>query len=216
MARSEGYAAQIRCRCRLHAEFMRGRVSEPAMVETTTPFVVPDAPSGFRITRTLAIGRHPILTVFPGLERLVTAEHLEGDPKKRADLFRGTQVELVGDDVWMYVAPWEIPSTARGRWNPVVTPGPIASWSVWAISAKVRPLPCSWTSSTSSATSCNDTRGLNCSVEAKATFAVLPRWRPIGSSLTKPARSEYRTAFSVTTFGSSGSMTGNSRNFSRP
>ena len=87
------------------------------------PFVVPEPPVGFRIERRLASGRHPILEVFPGLDRLETAKHLQPDTGARARLFQLTELELVEEDVWMYVAPWEIPLAARGRWNPVVAPG---------------------------------------------------------------------------------------------
>jgi len=103
-------------------KFMRGRGSGPEMAKKSPPFAVPEPPTGFRIERPLSSGRHPILNVFPGLNALPTAEHLQPDPKKRAELFHTTQVELVEDDVWMYVAPWEIPASARGRWNPIVAP----------------------------------------------------------------------------------------------
>jgi len=93
------------------------------MVDRAAPFVVPEAPAGFTVERSLSSGRHPVLTVFPGLDALLTAQHLQPDPKKRKDLFRSTQIELVEDDLWMYVAPWEIPAARRGRWNPVLTPG---------------------------------------------------------------------------------------------
>ncbi|MGC2289474.1 MAG: hypothetical protein WA688_06415 [Thermoplasmata archaeon] len=93
------------------------------MAKKPTAFVAPDSPKGFVIQRPLASGRHPILRVFPGLEGLPTAKHLEPVRAKRSELFASTQIELVEDDIWMYVAPWEIPATARGRWNPVVAPG---------------------------------------------------------------------------------------------
>lgn len=93
------------------------------MVEKSTTFVVPDPPTGFQIDRTLAAGRYPILRVFPRLSTLRIARRLQPDASKRTGLFRNTQIELVEDDVWMYVAPWEIPPSARRRWKPVVTPG---------------------------------------------------------------------------------------------
>lgn len=92
------------------------------MAEKTTTFVVPDAPAGFQVDRTLIAGRYPILRVFPGLGALRIARRLQPNANKRSGLFRDTQVELVEDDVWMYVAPWEIPASARRRWKPVVTP----------------------------------------------------------------------------------------------
>ncbi len=84
----------------------------------------PPAPDGFRVDRKIPIGRHPILAVFPGLDRLPPAERLEPDPAKREKLFDATCVEVVDQDMWMYVAPWDIPPFARRRgWTPVVTPG---------------------------------------------------------------------------------------------
>ena len=81
-----------------------------------------EPPSGFRIARDLALGRHPILAAFPGMDQLDTAERLVAEARARDTLFRDTTVELVSDDAWMYIAPWEIPREARGRWQPVLTP----------------------------------------------------------------------------------------------
>jgi hypothetical protein len=114
---------QIRCRMKFHTKFMGGGDSGLAMDQKSESFVVPEPPQGFAIQRPLSSGRYPILHVFPGLAAVPTATHLQPDAKKRAALFSSTEVELVEDDVWMYVAPWEIPPTSRGRWNPVVAPG---------------------------------------------------------------------------------------------
>jgi len=81
----------------------------------------PDPP-GFRVAREMPPGRHPLLAVFPGLDQLPAAARLVPDPKERAHLFDDTCVEVVDQDMWMYVAPHEVPATARGRWKPVVTP----------------------------------------------------------------------------------------------
>ncbi len=81
------------------------------------------SPPGFRIDRTLGVGRHPILSVFPGLDKLGPAERIEADRSQRARLFRETSIELVDQDMWMYVAPREVPPFARARgWTPVVAP----------------------------------------------------------------------------------------------
>lgn len=93
------------------------------MAKKEPSFIIPEPPSGFRIDRKLPTGRHPILDVFPGLDKLATAARLQPEKRQRLELLGSTQVELVKDDVWMYVAPWEVPPTARGRWDPVVTPG---------------------------------------------------------------------------------------------
>jgi len=83
----------------------------------------PHVPDGFRISRDMPAGRHPLLAVFPGLDRLPPAERLEPDPDRRTRLFDETCVEVVDQDLWMYVAPWEMPKGARRQWRPVVTPG---------------------------------------------------------------------------------------------
>ncbi len=82
----------------------------------------PPVPKGFRVARDLPIGRHPLLAAFPGLERLPLAVTLEPDAAKRERLFEDTCVEVVDEDLWMYVAPREIPAQARRRWRPVVSP----------------------------------------------------------------------------------------------
>ena len=79
-------------------------------------------PDGFRVDRTLTVGRHPLLTVFPRLERLPPAERLLTEPKARARLFASTEIALVDQDLWMYVSPHEKLASRRG-WEPVVSPG---------------------------------------------------------------------------------------------
>jgi hypothetical protein len=87
------------------------------------PRAGPSAPKGFRITRDLPVGRHPLLAAFPGIDELATAERLQPDPAARAKLFDETCVQIVDQDLWMYVAPWDIPSGSRRDWRPVVSPG---------------------------------------------------------------------------------------------
>ncbi len=69
------------------------------------------------------MGRHPILEAFPGLDRLPTATRLVTDPADRRRLFDATAIELVAQDLWMYVAPRETPKFSRRGWKPVITPG---------------------------------------------------------------------------------------------
>ena len=83
----------------------------------------PTAPQGFRISRELPVGRHPLLAAFPGIDQLPTAERLQPDPAARAKLFDETCVQIVDQDLWMYVAPWDVPPGARGEWKPVLSPG---------------------------------------------------------------------------------------------
>lgn len=80
-------------------------------------------PHGFRVARTLAAGRYPLLTAFPGLDKLGPARRIEKDAEKRRALFAKTEVEIVDQDMWMYVAPHEMPKVPRSRgWRPVVAP----------------------------------------------------------------------------------------------
>lgn len=85
-------------------------------------FTTGDPPAGFAVRRTLLPGRHPLLSVFPHAGRLPIAARVEPDEAKRAPLFDRTEVEIVRADLWMYVAPHELPPEARGRWKPVVSP----------------------------------------------------------------------------------------------
>ncbi len=82
----------------------------------------PSAPPGFRVSRDTPPGRHPLLAVFPDLDRLSLAGRLEPDPARRSKLFDDTCVEVVEDDLWMYVAPHEVPNRSRAGWKPVVAP----------------------------------------------------------------------------------------------
>ena len=86
------------------------------------PKATEPSPPGFEIVRDVPLGRHALLSVFPGLDKLPTAERLEPKPELRTQLFQETCVEVVKDDVWMYVAPFEIPTVTRGRWKPVISP----------------------------------------------------------------------------------------------
>lgn len=83
----------------------------------------PDAPPGFRIDRAAALGRHPLLEVFPGLDRLDTAKRQVPDARTRKALHAKTKVEIVDGDIWMYVAPHVVPPWASERWNPVASAG---------------------------------------------------------------------------------------------
>jgi len=80
-------------------------------------------PKEFRITRDLPVGRHPLLAAFPGLDQLPPALRLQPDPVARTKLFDETCVQIVDQDLWMYVAPWDMPPGARREWRPVISPG---------------------------------------------------------------------------------------------
>ncbi|MCI4363581.1 MAG: hypothetical protein L3K13_04675 [Thermoplasmata archaeon] len=79
-------------------------------------------PVGFHLNRSTPLGRHALLAVFPGLDRLETAARQEPSAAGRRALYDTTAIELVADDVWMYVAPWKMPKGAPRRWRPVVAP----------------------------------------------------------------------------------------------
>ncbi len=82
----------------------------------------PPAPPGFEIARDLPVGRHPILAVFPGLDRLPPGQRIHPELAVRRQLFRTTEIEIVDADMWAYVAPREVPPFARRRWKPVIAP----------------------------------------------------------------------------------------------
>ena len=86
---------------------------------TSASEIVPD---GFRVDRAVKLGRHPLLVAFPGLDGLPAARRLVSGKGARQKLFEDTQVEVVDEDLWMYVAPKQIPKTFRRRWKPVVSP----------------------------------------------------------------------------------------------
>jgi hypothetical protein len=82
-----------------------------------------EPPAAFRIDRKIPLGRHPILKVFPGLDTLPPGRKIHPDAAVRKKLFATTEIELVDADMWMYVAPREMPKLARRRgWEPVVSP----------------------------------------------------------------------------------------------
>jgi hypothetical protein len=89
---------------------------------TKKPRVVGIVPDGFQVTRDLAAGRHAILAAFPRLDRLPAAARLVPDGAERARLFGETFVEIVDQDLWMYVSPRELPRGARREWRPIVSP----------------------------------------------------------------------------------------------
>lgn len=92
------------------------------MASTRPTLSVPDPP-GFEPRRELPCGRHRLLDVFPGVDRLPTARRIEKVAAKRTKLFEETFVELVDEDLWMYVSPHEVPKVRRSRdWKPVVSP----------------------------------------------------------------------------------------------
>ncbi len=75
------------------------------------------------MARQTALGRHPLLEVFPGLDKLPTARRQEPSRAGREKLYGTTRIELVPQDLWMYVAPRaKLKGIRRGRFDPVVSP----------------------------------------------------------------------------------------------
>ncbi len=87
-----------------------------ARASTPDPYV----PTEFRIQRSLAPGRCRLLEGFPGLDRLPIAHRIEPDEGRRKRLFEETCIQIVAADLWMYVAPFELPPGRPPGWNPVV------------------------------------------------------------------------------------------------
>lgn len=79
-----------------------------------------DPPPGFEIDRTFPRGRHPLLRVFRGLDKVPPFAEYPATPGQRHKVVEGTSVEIVGGPTWMYVAPHEVPPFARAvGWKPV-------------------------------------------------------------------------------------------------
>jgi hypothetical protein len=83
---------------------------------------VPDpyVPREFQVVRSLPVGRHTLLEGFPNADRLPIASRIEPDPVARERLMRETQIQVVEERIWMYVAPRELPPGRPPGWNPVV------------------------------------------------------------------------------------------------
>lgn len=80
-----------------------------------------EPPAGFSVNRTLGPGRYKLLEAFPGLDKLpaflaITTKD-PGGVKGILEAF----VEVVKDDIWMYVAPRTLPPGSREHWSPVIS-----------------------------------------------------------------------------------------------
>lgn len=73
------------------------------------------------MNRRASLGRHPLLDVFPGLHLLPTARRQEPAASGRRRLYGTVGVEVVDQDMWMYVAPERMPKWTPRRWRPVVS-----------------------------------------------------------------------------------------------
>jgi hypothetical protein len=81
-----------------------------------------EPPSEFAYDRTVGLGRHPLLRVFNGLDRVPPFADYPATAVQRRKVVRETSVQIVRGSVWMYVAPHEIPSFAKTvGWKPVTS-----------------------------------------------------------------------------------------------
>jgi len=90
------------------------------MPAKSVPTVEP--PSEFSFRRDLPIGRYPLLTVFPGFLKVPPISGYPAAAAARTRVVRGTSIEVINGQVWMYVAPHEIPPFAKAvGWKPVIS-----------------------------------------------------------------------------------------------
>lgn len=80
-----------------------------------------EPPPEFSIQRDLAPGRYPLFKAFPGLGKVGAFRSLPRDAEER-EVLQKTRIELISEDIWMYVAPRELPAMGRrAGWRPVVS-----------------------------------------------------------------------------------------------
>lgn len=90
------------------------------MPRTKIEHVTP--PPEFKFDRTVGLGRHPLLRVFQGLDRVPPFEQYPAPAVTRSRVVRHTSVEIVRGPTWMYVAPREVPPFAKAvGWKPVTS-----------------------------------------------------------------------------------------------
>ncbi|HTW56444.1 MAG TPA: hypothetical protein VMG36_08415 [Thermoplasmata archaeon] len=71
------------------------------------------------IDRSAGPGRHRLLDVFRGLERVPPFVGYPAGPAVRRAVARATDVQVIPGPTWMYVAPHEVPSFAKDvGWSP--------------------------------------------------------------------------------------------------
>jgi hypothetical protein len=81
-----------------------------------------EPPPEFAVDRTVRLGRHPLLRVFPGLDRVPPFAYYPASRTEQRDVAKGTSIALVGGPTWMYVAPHEVPPFAKAvGWKPVTS-----------------------------------------------------------------------------------------------
>lgn len=81
-----------------------------------------EPPAPFSIDRGLPPGRYPLSKVFPGLPKVPAFRSL-GRKGDDPSVLVGTKIEVVAQDMWMYVAPRDTPPfNPRRRFQMVISP----------------------------------------------------------------------------------------------
>jgi hypothetical protein len=79
-------------------------------------------PEEFVLDRSAPLGRHRLLRVFPGFDRVPPFSEYPASAAVRRKVVRAASVELVRGDTWMYVAPHTPPPFAKAiGWEPVTS-----------------------------------------------------------------------------------------------
>jgi hypothetical protein len=81
-----------------------------------------EPPPGFAVDRSLGPGRYQLTKVFPGLDKLPALLGVAKMDPGGLDAILATLVQVVDEDMWMYIAPRKAPDPPHDRWVPVVSP----------------------------------------------------------------------------------------------
>jgi len=81
-----------------------------------------DPPAEFELDRSVTAGRHRLLSVFRGLDRVPPFTAYPASATERQTVARTTRIAVVNGPTWMYVAPHEVPPFAKAvGWKPVTS-----------------------------------------------------------------------------------------------
>lgn len=61
----------------------------------------------------MAVGRHPLLSIFEGLDEVPAFQAYPGTPAQNRRILRRTYARILDSDGWMYVAPHDLPGEFR-------------------------------------------------------------------------------------------------------
>jgi hypothetical protein len=83
------------------------------------PAQLPEAPPPFAILRNLKPGNYLLSHVFPGFLDAPPFSEYPGVAQHNRELAEGTHIQIVAEEMWMYVAPYELPPFAEEvGWKP--------------------------------------------------------------------------------------------------